>query len=178
MRCNSCGQQLDIDLDNLQAHCPYCGQKMMIDFEQLSVVLQEKEKTKQLADQESNKTKRTQMAYEHEAKEHDKDWKRKVIGAIGIVLVCFFVFYFMPNHLFDSQKKAHIEKVAYLQQLEEEIDQDIENKNYDSALLKVNKLYCDDNWSSEETETWNQKRKTYTKLIDKLKKEEKKQSNN
>ena len=171
MKCNNCDAQLDVDLDNLQAYCPYCGQKLMMDFDQLAWVLAEKEKTKRAAEREAHQTVRTQMAYEHESREKEKDWKKKVIGAIGMVLVCFFVFYYMPQHMFDSDEKKHDQKVEYLQQLELEIEADIKAEDYDSALIKANKLYCDDHWSSEQTAAWDAKREAFIKIIEEKKRE-------
>lgn len=56
MKCNNCDAQLDVDLDNLQAYCPYCGQKLMLDFGQLAWALDEKEKTKRTVKREEQKT--------------------------------------------------------------------------------------------------------------------------
>jgi len=143
----------------------------MLDFDQLTWVLAEKEKTKRTVEREEHKTVRTKMAYDHESKEKDKDWKKKVIAAIGMVLVFFFVFYYMPHHMFDSQEKKHDQKVAYLQQLEIEIEADIKSGDYDSALIKANRLYCDDNWSSEQTAAWHAKREAFIKIIEDKKRE-------
>ena len=172
MNCNNCNAPLDIDLENLQAKCPYCGQKLMIDFDQLGRVLAEKEKTKRTLGKEEYQTKRAQMVYAYEAKEKDKEWKKKVIETIAVIAVCFFVFYYAPAHMFDSSKKKHNEKVAYLKQLEIEIDEAIQEDSYDIALLKANKLYCDDNWSKNETAAWDAKREAYLRLIDEKKREQ------
>lgn len=179
LNCNNCNAQLDLELDNMQAYCPFCGQKLLLDFDQVEQILAEKEKTKRAINRENEQTKRKKMEYEHDSREKEKEWTRKVFGTFAIIVVFFFVFFYSPQHMFDSTEKKHDEKVAYLQQLESEIDLDIESENYDAALLKVNKLYCDDNWSSEETETWNTKRKTYLKIINEKKREKEiKNSNN
>jgi DNA-directed RNA polymerase subunit RPC12/RpoP len=47
MKCSHCGANLELDLDNLMAYCPYCGEKLLIDVGQLKDVLVEREKTKQ-----------------------------------------------------------------------------------------------------------------------------------
>lgn len=171
MNCNNCGAQLNIDLDNLQANCPYCGQKLMMDFDQLGRVLAEKEKTKRTIEKEKHRIKREQMAYEYESHEKDKDWGKKAIEAIAVIIVCFFVFYYAPQHMFDSDERKHDEKVAYLQQLEIEIDEAIQNQDYDTAYLKANKLYCDDHWSNEETAAWDAKREAYLSLIEEKQRE-------
>lgn len=60
--------------------------------------------------------------------------------------------------------------MAYLQQLEVEIEADIKSGDYDSALIKANKLYCDDHWSSEQTAAWDAKREAFIKIIEDKKK--------
>lgn len=171
LNCNNCGAKLDIDLDNLQAFCPYCGQKLMMDFEQLAHVLSEKEKTKRVVEKEEQRTKRTKMAYEHESREKDKDWKKKAFGFFVLIVLCLFAFYFFPHYMSSLSEKKHDEKVAVLQQLEIEIEEAIQDEDYDTAWLKANKLYYDDGWSSKEAETWTAKRETYLSLIEKKQRE-------
>lgn len=57
MKCSNCGAPLDINLDHLQAYCPYCGQKLLIDIDKLNEIIAEKEKTK-----------RTQMTVDRDVK--------------------------------------------------------------------------------------------------------------
>ena len=98
------------------------------------------------------------MEYEHKTKEKNNEWKRKALGSIAIILV-FIIPLFLLYY-------KHYEKIDYLQQLELEIDAAIESGNYDIALLKANKLHCDDNWSSEETAVWDAKREAYITIIE------------
>ena len=175
MTCNNCNAQLQIDLDHLQAFCPYCGQKLMMNFDQLGRVLSEKEKTKRTVTREQEQTNRTQMLYKLKSNEKDKVWRMKVIDKVPIFVGCFlallFVVYFfffdlMPN----PSEKKHDEKVIYLQQIEIEVEDAIKDEDYDMALIKANKLYCD-NWSREETATWDAKRESYIKTIQEKKRE-------
>lgn len=46
VKCKKCGADLEIDLDKLQAFCPYCGSKLKIDIKNVDKVLSAKEKTK------------------------------------------------------------------------------------------------------------------------------------
>ena len=169
MRCQNCDGMLDVDLDNLQVYCPYCGQKLMMDFEQLAQVLAEKEKTKRAFDKEEHITKRAQMAYDHEERKDDKAWNKKIIEML-IIFGLMIAVVFLPNFMFRSSEKKHEETVAYLMQLEIEIDEAIKQGDYDSAFLLTNKLYCD-NYSSDDSATWDAKRETYLKLIEEKRKE-------
>lgn len=44
-KCHSCGSELNLDLDNLQAYCPACGSKLLIDMDMLGQIMIEREKT-------------------------------------------------------------------------------------------------------------------------------------
>lgn len=169
--CGNCGAQLNIDLDHLQAYCPFCGKKLLMDFDKLDRVLTEKEKTKRTVEQETQQTKRTLIAYEHESMQQahesdqkDKDWRKKAFGVAALVLVwlfCIFMIFYSTN----ASEKKHDEKVEYLQTLEIEIDNAIQEKDYDTALLIANKIYLDDNWSSAEIAAWDAKREAYIEII-------------
>lgn len=174
LKCNNCNAQLEVDVDNLQARCPYCGQKLLFDFDQIELVLSEREKTKRSFNREAEITKRKKMEYDHESKEKDKEWSKKAISTVAIVLgalLMVFLYFYGITHMFDSDEKEHKERIAYLQQLEVEIDEAIINNDYDTARLKTFKLYLDDNWSSEETATWDAKREAYIALIEEKQRE-------
>ena len=48
MKCPNCNAGLEIDIEHLQAYCPYCGTKLSFDFDKLNEIMLEKEKTKQI----------------------------------------------------------------------------------------------------------------------------------
>lgn len=162
--CGNCGAQLDIDLDHLQAYCPFCGKKLMMDFDKLDRVLTEKEKTKRTVEQETQQTKRTLLAYEHDqkkldysTKQKDKEWRRTVFGLLVLLLITLL--FFLPVVI------SHGQKVAYLQAIETNVENAIQEKDYDTALLNANKIYLDDTWSSKETAAWDAKREAYIEII-------------
>lgn len=167
LTCKNCGAQLNIDLDNLQAYCPFCGQKLMFKFKQMGKVFIEREKTRRATELKDKSHSQERYRMDFETKERQKDWKRKAIKAVAIALVCFFVFYCIPKQIFG----VHKDKVAYLQQLEVEIEIAIKEEDYDTALFKANQLYCDDNWSSEQTKAWDAKRKAYIEIVKEKKRE-------
>ena len=174
LNCNSCNAQLELDLDNMQAYCPYCGNKLMFDVDQIGLMYAEREKTKRAEIKESETTKRKQMDYEYNSKAKKFEWKKSVIGAVFTLLlvVGFFAFcYYGIKYIDDYDKKAHDEIIADLQQTEEEIKTAISNEDYDSASLLVNKLRSDD-LSKEESKVWEETRKTYSELIEKKRKEQ------
>ncbi len=83
LKCQNCNEILEIDLDHMQAYCPYCGSKLLIDVEDLDKILVAKEETK-----------RKQMEYDHEIEmrkmdqEDDKRNTRELwIMLIGLIIV-------------------------------------------------------------------------------------------
>ncbi|MCQ2529041.1 MAG: hypothetical protein MJ108_08010 [Saccharofermentans sp.] len=67
---------MELDLDNLKKYCSYCGSKLMIDVENLSAVLIERERTKQLLSR-----------YEEETIQRTNDSTDKTL-AIMMVAIC------------------------------------------------------------------------------------------
>lgn len=91
MECKNCGSQLDLDLNNIQAFCPYCGVKLMIDSETLSKVLSEKERTRQIEVKEQEETKRQEANHKAEIK---KDILSFILpfGALLLLLLLLILF--------------------------------------------------------------------------------------
>ena len=54
---------------------------------------------------------------------------------------------------------------ARLQELVNEIMLDIENENYDSAEIKANQLYWNNDWTSEPSEKWDATRESIIEKI-------------
>ena len=86
MKCQNCGANLELDLDKLIAFCPFCGAKLMIDVEQLSSVLVEKEKTKQIGMEYDHDLETKRMEIE-ERKRNQKEADRAVLFfIIGVAI--------------------------------------------------------------------------------------------
>ena len=104
LSCQNCNGQIDVDVDNMMAYCPYCGQKLMFDLDQMDLVLAEKEKTKR----EQERTKQLQIKQEYSEKKEIRDNKsasRILIGCLVlyIALMCF-IFYMAGEE--DREHKA------------------------------------------------------------------------
>ena len=100
MTCDKCGANLDVDLEHLQAYCPYCGAKLLIDVSQMADIINKKEQTKQ-----------KEMKYDHnykilntildyrERKNIQRDRERNKSAIIGfsilifVFLLCAFMAY-------------------------------------------------------------------------------------
>ena len=61
--CKKCEATLEINLDKLQAFCPYCGSRLMIDVDKFDSLFKEMEITKREQIRETEKTKRAKYEY-------------------------------------------------------------------------------------------------------------------
>lgn len=168
MNCNSCGAPLDIDLDRLQAFCPYCGEKLLLELDQLDKIIKETETTKRVKLKEEQETQRLKLQYN----QHDKDWLKSIIKPAlaggGILLAIFLYFSFMMNFS-SSGSKNHKATVEKLESIEIEIEEAITKGDYDAAEILANRLYLTDNWSETETKIWDEKRANYLQIINERK---------
>ena len=96
LKCNNCGADLKLELENMQTFCQYCGSKLLIDMDNLSEVLKEKEKTKQVIGKEEHITKRKEMDYNYKMKrkEMDHDSFKQFMKYGFIVMGLIFLFGF------------------------------------------------------------------------------------
>ena len=101
LKCNNCGADLKLELENMQTFCQYCGSKLLIDMDNLSEVLKEKEKTKQVIGKEEHITKRKEMDYDYQ-KNKDKIALIIVLVVITIFmgpLILYGIYYILKEYL-------------------------------------------------------------------------------
>lgn len=113
MKCQNCGANLELDLDNLIAFCPYCGAKLLVDIDQLHQVLIAKEQTKQVIAKEQtkqkvieadNKIKYDNFQYELEKRKYDeqekKNWDevKKGLPIIILLFAAVILFTYIGTH--------------------------------------------------------------------------------
>lgn len=115
LSCQNCNAQLEIDLDNLQAFCPFCGQKLLFDLKQMELVLAAKEKTKreqektkreqEITKRVQEKTKQVQIKHEFKEREAKRENRSPLIyfGLMMIMLLLAFQY-------LDYSQKTDIEK--------------------------------------------------------------------
>lgn len=101
LKCSNCDAVLEVDVDNLEACCPYCGQRYLLDSDR---AFSEKEKTKR----EKEKTKRAQMEYEYrEKREKEADAEtRKLLAGLMLFTVVFFLIFCLVTCL---ENRSHLE---------------------------------------------------------------------
>lgn len=112
LTCRNCGATLEVDVDRLQAYCPYCGKKLLFDLNQMETVLSEKERTKRAVEvtkQAQEKTERIRLQNEYRAKQREDESKKDRANAainisdnitmIILVLACFGFLFFLTKML-------------------------------------------------------------------------------
>ena len=189
VNCPNCGASINLDVDHLAHYCGSCGSKIMLDISSIQELLVAREKTKQETIKATELTKQVQVDAAKEIKieqirsensnrylqQKDVSDKRSFAierTAMGIA-VFFIVFavvagvilYASLEKSINRGRELHNERIATLQQIEIDIEKDIENGNYDHALLLANRLRLDDNWSSDETKEWDERREEYIRII-------------
>ena len=85
LECPRCHASLEIAPDKIIAYCPYCGTKLTFDAEQLTALLREKEKTKQVDMQTSADVKKTEITSNAEVKKQISE---------NLSLIIFFIVLF------------------------------------------------------------------------------------
>lgn len=182
LKCQNCGSHLRVDLDQLQAFCPYCGQKLLIDSEQLGQILKEKEKTRRHMNAEEQKTQRhmntedqitqrMQLKYKNEEKQAKIEMTGGFLESIAnhyrfTILILLIVIVVIGSKIATSIKERKNEELlSYLQSVEVEVASAIREEDYDSALEKANKLQYNKDYSWQEKRIWDQKREGYIEQI-------------
>ena len=91
MNCQSCGANLELDLDHLTASCPYCGEKLLIDMENLSDVLVAKEETKQKEIEHRHETE----VRESDAQTEKGNSKKGLFVVLGVFIIAFLILFLL-----------------------------------------------------------------------------------
>lgn len=177
MKCPNCGAKL-VEENGFDAYvCKHCGVKVVLEGRSKAAINAEV-RFKEM----EHKERMQREKYEHEKEmisemdEYDKKRsKRKRKGKntwiVVLVLVLFTFLIICGVTLYtigaESDRK-HEELVKELKRIEDLVDKEIENKEYELALSNAKKLILDDNYSGKEEETWEKKREDYIERIEAL----------
>ncbi len=153
--CPHCGGTLELQNDLDTFFCLYCGGKVVL-TELSDAAYDARVKIKEMEHQERLQDKEYEF---QKYKNKDKNKYFVLFFAVSIGLLMLSI----SMMLLPSMK--HNKKVKHLQQIENEVEQAIINENYDLAIIKANQLHCDDGWSKEEHDSWDEKREFYIQLI-------------
>ncbi len=169
LECPNCHATLDNDYENIGTFfCKYCGQKMIVeemqnaeyDLKTRKMEMDHEIVLKKLEQAEKALEKREEM--EKERFKHKKNMGLIAFCMACLVLLC--VMALMPT----TFGRDHNRKVKQLEKVEMEVQEAIQNKDYDLALIKTKQLRLEDGYSTSQTQAWDEKREDYEQLIQDL----------
>ena len=176
LKCPNCGANLENEDELESFYCKYCGTKIILANQQPSAI-KAKAKiavTNKLIEQRRYEMEREDRNRNIERAEKEKEQERSERSNLKVLFICVVLLIICMIGLDIIQKeeeKKHIEKVEYLQTLENEIAEAIKNEDFDTATILTNKLYCDDGYSTKETEAWDNKRRGFLQIIEQKRRE-------
>jgi len=62
-----------------------------------------------------------------------------------------------------------LQKESELREIVIEIQEDVTNEDFDSALLKANQLYLDGDFKKDDKKKWDERREEYIRIINEAK---------
>ena len=171
LECPKCHATLENDNENLGTFfCKYCGQKIVVE-EMQDAALKVKVREMEL-EHEEKKMEFEQKKQNIEYQQKTETEKRNNKG-IWIILASLVVIEAVLMFSLGGSGRKHDKLVKQLRQTEQEVQVAIQEGNYDYAMIKVNELRLDDNYSDEQTKAWDEKREDYIELIKTKQKEQK-----
>lgn len=167
LECPNCHASLENDSEEMGVfYCKYCGQKIVVAELQdaaykvkvREMELEHDEKRMEFEQRKQNMV----FAQEKERKAiQEKNDNKNVFMGLGIM----FGSLLLGVLIMTGMTIPHKLRVHELKKVEAEVQSAIQAGDYDLALIKVNQLRLDDGYSTEQTESWDEKREDYIKLI-------------
>jgi len=168
LECPKCHASLEIDMQNAGFFfCKYCGQKIVVEEMQEAAVkvkvremeLEHEEKKMEFEQRKQN------TAFQQEKEKNAIQEKEKYKSFWMVMAICGGLFIVSFIMMYSGSFKHNL-RVKQLRKVEAEVQMAIQEGNYDYAMIKVNELRLDDNYSKSQTEAWDEKREDYIKLIE------------
>lgn len=118
----------------------------------------------------SKKTgRKLKKAQKHEAKYKGKDWNERPAG-VGIILLIVLVgcslMIFLPQIAFLGEEKEYGELQGKLENLVVQVQDCINNEDWETARIKAYQIIDDSGWSDDSKEKWNNIRDSLIALIE------------
>ena len=173
LKCPGCGGALELE-DGLDTFfCKYCGYKIVLSGQsdaayKAKTVAKKLEHKKQAQERmyqnDHDKWERNEISKEREFKRSTKGWIIGLIIFFGVIISVFLPLYLLTV--------PHTLRVNELKKIEKQIEEDIDDGDYEHAILLTNKLRLKDNWSTGESEEWEERRQEYVRIIRKAQEKE------
>ena len=162
LNCPNCNGHLEIEDGIDTFFCKYCGNKIVL-AGQSDAAYQAKTKIKELEHEQvmqEKKYENEQAAWERKEISKSRDEKRKNLALIPLICIMIACF----GYLF-AQKIRHEMKQNELKEVTYEIEQAMEDGDYEHALVLTNRLRLSDSYSSSDAEKWDAQREEYVRQI-------------
>ena len=179
LECPACGACVEIEPERESCFCSHCGRKIFLEDNTKRVEITKNINYHKTITDEARirDVEFRERVYDKEtAKEKEREkQKRKLnlITALGVILLVS-AFLAVSAGFFYSEEKKSDQEEAKLQEILEEVMQEIDEGDYNTARIKAETLYYTSNWSSEIEEKWDATRKEIIKQIDAAEKSEQK----
>lgn len=165
LKCPCCNANIDIEDGIDTFYCKYCGTRIILEGQSrdsinAKVKIKEFEHVERIKDKEFAQE-RFRVEKENDQKRFELKWAYMPFILGGAIFLLVF------GGLWLSSRRV----VRNLENLSLEIESDYASGDYDSALMKANRLVYDADWSSDEERAWEKKRRFYIEMIEKAKKE-------
>ena len=168
--CPQCGANLDVENGIDSFYCKYCGNKIVLTSQSDEVIKakaakQKNEHREKMADKVIGHLNQRAEQKAIEKERQRKNSNKTIIGCFVVMLLCMSFIFFQTH----SQKKQSQAEEAQLQSIVVQIEDDITNGDYDSALVKANNLYYTSGYSKEVRKKWDNTRKALITQIEEAK---------
>lgn len=171
LSCPNCGAALEVE-DGLDTFfCKYCGYKIILEG-QSDAAYRAKTKIKSMEHDERMADKKYEHErYKIEEKKKAERFDTKITMVIIGALVLFLVIYFVSAKIESDKQERELQKLV------EEIEEYIEDGDFDKAYVKAQSIKHTAAWSSEIEDKWDETRKEVINQIIEAEKEETGKSN-
>lgn len=129
-----------------------------IHFRQLEQAKKEKNNERKLIKKEKRQYADIQKERKYEFLNKHSDY----LVYFGGLVVCIFIFFAVPVLIGEI---SHKNKVKTLEKSVKQIEEYIDNEDYDNARIKANQLILSGNWSSDEEKKWDNIRNSLLDII-------------
>ena len=167
LSCPKCGGTLEVE-DGLDTFfCKYCGNKIVIS-DLSDAAYKAKSEALHYKHEETMKDKEHREAkakWERQEISKQREEKSKNVMLLVCLGICLGLIVFPMLFGFGIPSIKHSARVRKLEKISMEVEESIEKRDYEHALLVANTLRLNDGWSSSETKEWDDRRETYLRQI-------------
>ena len=148
LKCPNCNSNVMVEKGRKSCFCTYCGAQLFLDDGSVNININHNHNYTYRSIDETGIRKAELEAdlQKRKLNKEDREDKLRHMGIVFWTTVLLLICLGGPAALLlfpSDSEKQHKRQVAEFEQLVQEIEVDIENKNYDSARIKANKIHLE-----------------------------------